>query len=614
MAYRMTLPSAAAKARRTYDNLSGVDFANSGAMISTSRSGEAVNVYRDYSATGGKAMQTRPGFARRVCAEGAINGVHIFEDTALIHHGTNLSLWSTFPETAAAQDLTAIDSGMADARSVSFVFDEKLYILDGAHYAVYDETSLSEVAAQATVPVTRISANPDGSDGSAYQAVNMLTPERKNTFVSDGASTVYHLDVEEADAEGDVRVWIDGEEVQEGFTLNSASGTVTFETAPAAPPAAGTANVEILFSRTVADHAGRVTGCRIARVFDGRVFLSGNPAYKGAVIHSALGDAAYFPDTAYYNDGEGDTDVRALLIADGKLLVLKGEGGAETKLYAHTPSLDYDDGKVYPVEPLSVTAACKSCAAPFMGCAVYLSRLGAESVYLSGDTLSVDHISALIDKKLTALSGYASAGMCVWNNYLVIVADGMLFLADGLNPYTENGSAAYEWFWWKDIGVYESEVFHAAQNVFSYEGGLFFTTDSGAVCAFGGTNDDGRAFESAWVTPPDDFGDASAVKKIVKTGGVARIKRIPNSVVRVAYCTDKTAFQDIKNVRTAGFTFDTVDFSRFTFGTGLSGRIVYRIDAGKVEYISLKFYSDEKDKPFGLYDAALQAEKKNEIK
>ncbi len=235
-------------------------------------------------------------------------------------------------------------------------------------------------------------------------------------------------------------------------------------------------------------------------------------------------------------------------------------------------------------------------------------------MHVSGDALSVDHISGIVDKKLTALSGYAEADMCVWQNYLVVAASGALFLADGLNPYTENGSAAYEWFWWKDIGVFEEGAFHAAESVFAYKDELFFTTRSGAVCAFGGTNDDGRAFESAWVTPPDDFGDAGGYKKILKTGGVAKIKRIPNSVIRVAYRTDRGAFGDIKNVRTAGFTFHDVDFKRFTFGTGPDGRVVYRISASKVAHVSLKFYSDEKDKPFGLYSASLQVQRKNEIK
>lgn len=614
MAYRMALPAVSEQARRVYEDLSGVDFANYDAMISVRRSGEAVNVYRDYTATGGKAVQTRPGFARRVSAGEKINGVHISGAAALIHHGTNLSLWTTFPASAQEGDLTSLYANMSDARSVSFVFDTKLYILDSEQYLVYDGVSVTQVSANATVPVTRINADPDGSNGSAYQDVNMLTPMRKNTFVSDGVSTVYHLDVEETDASPDASVWVDGERLEGGYTLNHASGTVTFDAPPASPLTAGTANVVIAFSRTVAGHLDRVRRCTVARVFDGRVFLSGNSAHTGSVIHSELGDAAYFSDTAYYNDGDDDAQVKALLCADGKIIVIKGEGGSEGKLYAHTPSLDYDDGKVYPVTPLDIAIGCKSGAVNFMDRIVYLSSLGAESIKFSSDTFSLSHASLLVDKRMTALSDYAEAEMCVWNNYLVIAVSGELFLADGFNMYKENGNTAYEWFLWKDVGVYDGGVYYPASDVFSYEKELFFTTQSGVVCAFSGTNDDGRAFESAWVTPADDFGAEGKYKKVLKTGGVAKIKRIPNSVIRVACRTDREAFKDIKSVRTAGFTFGAVDFALFTFGTGLIGRIVYRINASKTEHIALKFYSNEKDKPFGLYSASLQIEKKNDIK
>lgn len=62
---------------------------------------------------------------------------------------------------------------MANARSRSFVFDQKLYLLDGATYQVYDGETLSAVADNATVPTIIISRRPTGG-GQVYEGLNLL--------------------------------------------------------------------------------------------------------------------------------------------------------------------------------------------------------------------------------------------------------------------------------------------------------------------------------------------------------------------------------------------------------------------------------------------------------
>lgn len=611
MAYRMSLPQSEAGVKRTYADFKGVDFANSDSLIDPGRSAEAVNVYRNYRDNAGRAVQTRPGYVRRAEVEGKINGVHIFGGKALIHHGTKLSLWNTFPAKALSSDITLIYEGLNNEESVSFIFAEKLYILDGQNYYVYGSGELSKVSDNATIPTTRINAEPDGSNGEMYQAVNMLTPKRRNSFTADGESTVFCLDADQIDSLSEVKVWIEAQEILEGFSVNYTAGTVTFTTAPAAPLTPGTANVVIEFERTVSSHYQSVAGCSVAKVFDSRVFLTGNNDRKGTVIHSALSDAAYFPDNAYYNDGDDMAEIKALLVSEGKLFVLKDPEGSESKLYVHTPSLDYDEGKVYPVEGLSVSLGCISSGINFMDEIAYLSPIGLEKLKITSDSVTLSHASYYVDKKLVSLSDYASSRLCAWDGYLVIVCSGNVFLADGLNAYSKYG---YEWFWWNGIGVYEDGIFYPAVDAFCYKSELFFTTKAGVIIAMQGTNDDGKAFESSWVTPQDDFGIEEYYKRITKVGGVARIKRIPNSVIKLSIKTDRTSYENVLRAATAGFNFGSVNFGEFTFGTGISGDIVYRISKQKIKNITLKFYSDELDKPFGLYSATLNAVKKGYVK
>ena len=54
-------------------------------------------------------------------------------------------------------------------------------------------THLDVYKRQAYVPTTTISAAPTGG-GTSYEAVNLLTPKRINTFIGDGTATQFKVD------------------------------------------------------------------------------------------------------------------------------------------------------------------------------------------------------------------------------------------------------------------------------------------------------------------------------------------------------------------------------------------------------------------------------------
>ena len=165
----------------------------------------------------------------------------------------------------------------------------------------------------------------------------------------------------------------------------------------------------------------------------------------------------------------------------------------------------------------------------------------------------------------------------------------------GVNGYE------YEWYLW-NISSAKPAI------IKEYKDKLYIGSKDGSIFVFEGTNDNGDAIKSYWTMPMDNFGYGNMTKTTNKRGGIAKIKTIPNGMVKVSEITNKNlSGKFIKEYSTTGFDFNNIDFSNFTFNTGISSYIVYKIKEKKFTELSLKFYSDELDKPFGIYSAILEA-------
>lgn len=56
----------------------------------------------------------------------------------------------------------------------------------------------------------------------------------------------------------------------------------------------------------------------------------------------------------------------------------------------------------------------------------------------------------------------------------------------------------------------------------------------------------------------------------------------------------------------SGFSFEGFSFNNFSFGTGVRGRFFFNPKSHNLARVKLKFYSDEINRPFGLYEAAVE--------
>lgn len=582
--------------RRTYSNFRGVDFANDPSLVLLSRSPDALNVWKNYKDTQGSCIETRPGYRELANFMSKINGIYFYNDKALIHAGTNLFLWENFPDTPTE---TILKNNMNDAKSSFVIFNEKLYIVDGANYLVYDGTTLKDVSSDNPyIPTTTISRSPSGG-GEPYQDVNVLQPLRKNTFVADGTSTDYYLDTTEIDSITEVKV---NDAVVTNYTVNATAGKVTFTTAPSAPTLSGTDNVEITFSKAVSGYIDRIAKCTKMVVFDRRLFFTGNPDYPNAIFHSQLNTPNYVSDLAYYQDGTDESDIKALVVGNNILWVFKEPSQERDTIFYHTATTD-SIGKVYPNFQGNVSTGCYSDAINYKDDIVFLSKTGLEGIS-SNDIASqqlLSHKSSLVDNKLVNENNFDLSMMAEWNGYLLILANSHIYLGDIRQLYQSVNGYEYEWYYW--------ELENAQATILKeYKGNLYIGAEDGSIFIVEGTNDNGETIESYWTTPMDNFGYGNKYKTTNKRGGVAKIKTIPNGKVKVAERTNKVLVDKfIKEFASGGFDYSDIDYSNFAYTTSNTSNIVYKIKEKKFVELQLKFYSDELDKPFGIYDAIIEA-------
>lgn len=444
--------------------------------------------------------------------------------------------------------------------------------------------------------------------GEPYQDVNVLQPLRKNTFVADGTSVDYYLDTTELSTVTVTKVIVDGVEKQSSdYTVRESQDDVkavivTFNTAPSAPVLSGTDNVEITFSKIVPGYLDRIAKCTKMVVFDNRLFFAGNPDYPNAVFHSQLNTPNYVSDLAYYQDGTDEAEIKAIVVGNNILWVFKEPSQERDTIFYHTATTD-SIGRVYPNFHGNISTGCCSDAINYKDDIVFISKTGLEGIS-SNDISSqqlLSHKSSLVDNRLVNEEDLDLSMLVEWNGYLMILVNSKIYLGDIRQLYQSVNGYEYEWYYW-DIENAQATILK------EYKGNLYIGAEDGSIFIVEGTNDNGEIIESYWTTPMDNFEYGNKYKTTNKRGGVAKIKTIPNGKVKVAERTNKSQIDKfIKEYASGGFDFSNIDFENFEFSTDVTSNIVYKIKEKKFIELQLKFYSDELDKPFGIYDAIIEA-------
>lgn len=598
----------AAGVKRVYTDFKGVDFLEEPSLVNITRSPDALNVWKNYEDTQGACVETRPGFRKLAqIGTGPVYGIFIYSSfIAIIHSDNKLYEWSNFPNEPEEENIKEIYSDMNNKKSYFNKVAEKLYINDGKNYLVYDGSTCKKVIDDdpfiPTTTISRTAGNIGG--GETLQDVNVLTPKRTNSFVGDGENKVFYLDATEIDSEP-VTALVNDIEMEENtdFVVDRVAGKVTFNEVPSEPNLSGQDNVFITFSKTVEGYTDRISKCTQALLFDNRLFFTGNPDYPNAIFHSELNNPQYISDLNYYEDGAGDSEITGMTVGNNILWVFKNLDQNNANVFYHEPTLDTEAGKIYPSKQGNVSIGCYAGSTNFQDDIVYLSRYGLEGVSIEkiDSRQVVAHRSTMVDVKMTNENGYRKACMAEWKGYLLILVDDRVYLADSRQKYANLNSFEYEWFYW--------DISNAKPNILKeYDDRLYIGAKDGSIFIVEGTNDNGETILSYWTTPMDNFGYENQLKTTNKRGGIAKIKTIQNGRIKIARRTDKSKEYKYTTEKSAtGFNFNNINFANFSFVTTNKSYMLYKIKEKKISELSLKFYSDEKDKPFGIYSAVIEA-------
>ena len=594
----------------------GVDLNNSPSNVDKSRSPAAPNMIRDQV---GK-VRKRMGYETKVTAPGgaAINGVHHLLEETLVHAGTKLYRLS---DTDGTWELTEIGA-MANARSRSFVFDQKLYLLDGTTYQVYDGTTLAAVADSATVPTIIISRRPTGG-GQSYQGLNLLGRKWTESFLGTADATVYQLTTKDL-AEDAVTARVlnaDGvwEEKTEGtdFTVDRAAGTVTFSTAPGASPVTGQDNVQITAAKERDGYLDTINRCTIAAVYGvggstDRVFLSGNGDKPGVDWYSNFEDPAFFPDTNYTKLVRDGARVTGYTVLSNTLAAFIDGASDGRNVVVRSGVLDENGDAVFRV---SNTMIGQDAVAPDTFCRtdkepLFLTNRGVYAITaeeLTGEKYSQER-SYYIAGAIGAAQGRENACACTYGDFYALALDGTIYLLDlQQKTYERNSpysSFQYECYYWPDI---------PARVLFLDGDALCFGTEDGKLCRFHTNvddvtsyNDDGAAIDAYWETSDFDGKIFFHVKTF--TGLAVRLAAAVNTGV-VVYAQVRGMWKQVfaSGAKARYFDWSYIDFSKFTFSSDRTPRTLYgKIKLKKADKVRFRLQNNVLNEPFGLYAFGLQ--------
>lgn len=206
---------------------------------------------------------------------------------------------------------------------------------------------------------------------------------------------------------------------------------------------------------------------RISATFDGRIFLTGNPALPNTVFYCQRDNTGY-PNPAYWgvlnyvNDGVGQSPNVAMLSTAGMLMVLKGNDPHDATVYYHTGVDSGNDviPRIYPSERGLSGVGCNGIAVNFRDDAVFMSKDGLEAVGKEQVNLerTLTHRSSLVDRMMTRERLFESVA-AEWNGYLMIFTpSGNVYMADSRQMHRNGENVEYEWYLLSDVGVYEGQT------------------------------------------------------------------------------------------------------------------------------------------------------------
>ena len=604
--------------RKIYSNFRGVDFTDEN--VSETRSPDALNMWKNYK-TLGKKIETRPDIELQLTMSNTIFGLFFYTisnvDHLIIHSGT--SLFDYNPKTKVLTTIKA--TGMNPAKSVGFVYNNILFIKDGLNYLEYNGSVCKDV--EGTIPNVAIH-NMNSNSTKMIQEANLITDYCYEEYLPDGTKTEFPLSQKEV---SNVTVWdisgVNEVQITTGFTVDTTTGLVTFDTAP--EKSADKASIKIKYSKT-SDGRNIINKCKLACIFDNRVFFSGNQDYPNMLVWCGLNDPRYVGTSSYATQGTSVSQIKALVPGNNALWVFKEPSQENTTIFYTVPTELYDGKleqtvKTYASSHSSITTGCQATGINFNDDIVFFSDRGMEGISGSITTEQVlGHRSTLVDRKLLNEENYKNMELVEWEGYLLVIIDNKIYLADSKQKVQNDDHVEYEWFYWemakkiKTATVHNDILYLCSEEDFVInELGYKKYTDGTNIYWYDEVNnkvydnegnesqvliatltavmqseiytltDTSSNVKSYWTTKLDDFGYPQMLKTTNKRGFKSNVT---GDEITIETKLDNNEFQKLGTFKNT------------------KGYIVSKIKKKKCNRIQLRFSSDTQ---FGIYEIVLES-------
>lgn len=624
MAVSFKVPKSPSKSIFTIDTFQGADFTNSAANVDPSKSPNTVNMIRDVPGKVRKCM----GYETIETYESSdetpvpyrINGYHRKrgDQYGLIHAGTNIY-----------RNGVLLYSNAADARSKSWQFEDKLYILDGKKFLVYYEETVGQtttyhvepVETNAYIPTLTISKDPEGG-GEPYEDLNLLSAGFIELFLGKADVKDYHLSLSGLDNTAPIVELLDGNgewqtQPASAYTVDYVNGIISFNTAPGVSPVTGEDNVKITAYKTNSGYADKINKCTIGILYgvngaSDRLFVSGNPDFINYDWYSDQYDPTYFTDTSFSMLGTSASAIVGYSIISNYLAAHKDDMEKDQNIILRQGDLVDSEPSFRIINTLQGAGAIAKYSFAYLATEpLFLTKQGVYAVTaqdITGEKYAQNR-SYFLNGKLLDEANLEEAFGFVYKDMYWLCLNGKAYILDGLQPIQTDKSMPYSTRQY--AGFYRTNI--PARIMWEKDEIMYIGTDDGRVCRFytdkyalTSYSDDGEPIEAVWETPDID-GKLFYKNKTLRYIALRLDAALATSVN--IWVMNRGIWQFIKKDDTSGryFSFSKLVFSKMSFsGDKTQHTISTKVRVKKVDKFRLRVTNDDLNEPFGLFNIAFE--------
>ncbi|MBQ7897996.1 MAG: hypothetical protein IJ323_06195 [Clostridia bacterium] len=525
-------------------------------------------------------LTLREGFEVLEKIDGEPRGITSFKDSIFFVAGC--SVYRRYNGESALVGELESDEG-----KVTFLpFGDKLYFLDGTKIKVWQGDGVEDISPY--VPLVAISTDHFGA-GVAFEDINLLTPERRQSFTMD--SDYRDLILAEQNISEVKSVTLNGELMADNtYTVDLENGTVTLKSAPVTDPNA----YEVRYVKGSSESEALIHRMRYAALWGGdndtRIFLWGdseNPdIYRYSGVHDGMSGMDYFPEL-YFNKSLSGRKVTSILRHYDRLLVFT-ENDA---YYSYIETKSDGNGKEYlsfPVRTLSSSVGCseEGCALLALNTPITVSR-GTLYRWVSTSIRDERNAEDIGERIKAGLREVINKGLSVFDRE----REGELYLWNEDNLYVYNYALDLYYYY---------EGLNAACFTEAPSGDVYFQRNDGSLCHFISESfDDGKKVSFHWET---GYEDASGLD--TKNIHSVEFELLPVSETSfdILWVSDNAT----ANAHNIGldykvFDFDSVYFDSFSFKTAITPvRLSKRLKLKRCRGFKIILKSDENNGDFHL--------------